>query len=253
MNRLDIFKELAAAFEKKIASSYAIALQFEIVDDTSDNFFQVQVQQGRVNVYTHPAIDVEESWVMRSQTLEDLYHGKLSPLTAYANEPDEFGDMRALIELKQRTEERKSYIKPRADQKQPNAPHQPPDQSFISRNFRFADFFNRDSLCKVVVDQAHCKTLHGVKAIALHNGFEQGTDYLKSGHLHACFFLEKDQVLKQPPIEKSVYVLNGSGEVLMDGAVHSITQHNYYRLLPVTGQKIEVRNHCSEILQILYL
>ena len=100
-----IFNDFAKAFEKKIDNDYKIRLQFEI-NDMENGIWQIDVNNGIVSVYNELKIEPEEILVLSKNTLLKLYNNEIAPLTAFAQEPNEKGEMYALIETKHKTEEK---------------------------------------------------------------------------------------------------------------------------------------------------
>ena len=56
----EILKDFAKAFEKKIDKNYSIRLQLEI-KDMPDKIWQVDVDNGNVNIYNEEKITPEET------------------------------------------------------------------------------------------------------------------------------------------------------------------------------------------------
>jgi hypothetical protein len=158
----DIFKDFAKAFEKKIDKDYKIRLQFEI-NDIDNGIWQIDVNNGIVSVYNELKIETEEILVLSKNTLVKLYNNEIAPLTAFAQESNEKGEMCALIEIKHKTEEKKYY------------PNKKPSAEFIEfmgRLHKFNDFFLKDYPTKIVVAKENGIKLHNVNSIGLLSKFD---------------------------------------------------------------------------------
>lgn len=115
---------------------------------------------------------------------------------------------------------------------------------FIDRLHKSNEFFNKDYPTKIIVKDENCVKLHNVNAVALFSDFGHGI-------LHAFFTIKKNEVLKQYPIEFSVYVLNGKGTMRIGANEYSIAKNEYYHVKPEDYAIFE--NSEDEALDILYL
>jgi hypothetical protein len=233
----DIFNDFARAFEKKIDHNFAIRLQFEI-QGTENGIWQIAVNNGKVIVYNGAKIEPEEIFVLSKDTLLKLHRNDLSPLTAFANEPDEKGEMSALIDLKNKTEEKKVY-----------PGKQPPEEylEFLERLHKFnSSFFSREYPTKIIVKKENGKKLHDVNGIGLLSKYEKGKRIL-----HVYFSIQKDEVLEEPAFAFSIYVLNGEGILATDHEEYVIESKNYYYMEP--KNTVYIQNKKEEPLEILYL
>jgi hypothetical protein len=86
-------------------------------------------------VYNELKFDPEEIFVLSKDTLTKLYNNEIAPGTAFSQEPNEKGEMCSLIDLKNKTEEKKIY-----------ANKKPSDKylEFIERLHKFNDFFSKE-------------------------------------------------------------------------------------------------------------
>jgi hypothetical protein len=236
MDIKDIFNDFARAFEKKIDNEYNIRLQFEI-NDTKKGIWQIDVNNGNVIVYNEIKIEPEEIFVLSKDTLEKLYNNEIAPLTAFSQEPNEKGEMCALIELKNKTEEKKIY---------PNK--KPSDEylEFIERLHKFNNFFSKEYPTKIIVNKEKGVKLHNVNAIGLLSKFDK-----EKRILHVYFSIKKDETLTEPAFEFSIYVLNGKGIIIIDEEEYMIEAKNYYNMKP--KNIIYIKNKDEELLEILYL
>jgi hypothetical protein len=231
-----IFNDFARAFEKKIDSEYNIRLQFEI-HDTEKSIWQIDVNNGNVIMYNEIKIEPEEIFVLSKDTLEKLYNNEIAPLTAFSQEPNEKGEMCALIELKNKTEEKKIY---------PNK--KPSDEylEFIERLHKFNNFFSKEYPTKIIVNKENGVKLHNVNAIGLLSKFDKGKRII-----HVYFSIRKDEILMEPAFEFSIYVLSGKGIIIIDEEEYRIEAKNYYNMKP--KNTIYIKNKDEELLEILYL
>jgi len=231
-----IFNDFAKAFEKKIDRDYKIRLQFEI-HDMENSIWQIDVNNGIVSVYNELKIEPEEILVLSKNTLLKLYNNEIAPLTAFANEPNEKGKMCALIELKNKTEEKKYY-----PNKKPSAEY----MEFMGRLHKFDNFFSKDYPTKIVVTNENGIKLHNVNTIGLLSKFEG-----EKGILHVYFSIKKGEILEEPAFEFSIYVLNGSGILRIGNEKFNIEAKNYYNINP--KDTVYIENNEDELLEILYL
>jgi hypothetical protein len=101
-----VFEDFAKTFEKKIDKDYKIRLQFEFYD-MENGVWQIDVNNGKVFVYNGIKINPESTFLLSKETLFKMYNNEISASTAFSNEPDEKGEMRALIEPKHKDEVKK--------------------------------------------------------------------------------------------------------------------------------------------------
>jgi hypothetical protein len=232
----DIFNDFARVFEKKIDKEYNIRLQFEIYGG-GKGVWQIDVNNGNVNVYNEIKIEPEEIFVLSKDTLIKLYNNEIAPLTAFAQEPDEKGEMHSLIELKNKTEEKRIY----PDKK-------PSDEylEFIERLHKFNNFFSKEYPTKIIVNKENGVKLHNVNAIGLLSKFDK-----EKRIIHVYFSINRDEILTEPAFEFSIYVLNGKGIIMTDGKEYMIESRNYYNMKP--KGPISIKNKDEETLEIIYL
>ncbi len=230
-----IFDDFANAFSKKIDVNYHIKLQFEISDLEKENIWQIDVDNGEVLIYNDNRITPEEVFVLTSETLLKLYNNELSPLTAFANEPNKDGIMCSLIELKYKDPKKIVKAGERIE---------PELLSFFDRLHKFDDFFNKDYLNKIIVKESNCIKLHNVNGIGLLKDSQKQC-------LHVFFSIKKNETLKQGPIEFCAYILNGKGILRVDDSEFDIEKNEYYHLKPKTNVIFD--NQFDDNLDILYL
>jgi hypothetical protein len=231
-----IFNDFAKAFEKKIDKEYSIRLQFEIYD-MEKSIWQIDVNNGNVTVYDELKFDPEEIFILSKDTLEKLYNNEIAPLTAFSQEPNEKGEMCSLIELKNKTEEKKIY---------PNKKTSDKYLEFIERLHKFNNFFSKEYPTKIIVNEENGVKIHNVNAIGLFSKFDK-----ERRILHVYFSLKKDEILNEPAFEFSIYVLNGKGVIIIDEEEYMIEAKNYYNMKP--KNTIYIKNKDEELLEILYL
>ena len=231
-----IFNDFAKAFEKKIDNDYKIRLQFEI-NDMENGIWQIDVNNGIVSVYNELKIEPEEILVLSKNTLLKLYNNEIAPLTAFAQEPNEKGEMCALIETKHKTEEKKYY-----PNKKPSAEF----LEFMSRLHKFNNFFSKDFPTKIVVAKENGIKLHNVNSIGLLSKFEGDKRVL-----HVYFAIKKGEILEEPAFEFSIYVINGNGILRIGVENFNIEAKNYYNIKP--KDTVFIENNSDEYLEILYL
>jgi hypothetical protein len=212
-----IFNDFAKTFEKKIDKEYSIRLQFEIYD-TERSIWQIDINNGNVTVYNELKFEPEEIFVLSKDTLAKLYNNEIAPLTAFSQEPNEEGEMCSLIELKNKTEEKKVY---------PNKKPSDAYLEFIERLHKFTNFFSKEYPTKIMVNKENGVKIHNVNAIGLFSKFDE-----EKRILHIYFSIKKDEVLKESAFEFSVYVLSGKGIIIIDDEEYMIEAKNYYTMKP---------------------
>lgn len=232
---IKIFQEFAKAFEQKISSDFFIKLQYEIENMNEVVSVQIEVKDGLVHIYDEEVIEPEDIFVMSVDTLYKLYYHELTPLTALANEPDESGKMISLIEPKYKNEERLIYLSGNNKEKA---------IEFAKRLHKMDDFFNRDAVYVAKVKSGCRRKLHKVDAIGLYNDFSKGL-------LHVFFSIKKGEILQEPPIECSIYVLQGCGTIEYGQEHIEIIENEYYHICP--NHAIKIMNMQDEELNLLYL
>lgn len=233
-----MFYRFAEVYSKKIDHEYSIKLQFEIIDVEEDNLWQIEVCNGHVNVFSEATIEPEEYFVMKFDTLLRLYEGRLSPLTAFANEPNDQGEMCGLIDLKFKSKEMFGPSYARKEERH---------QNFINRLHRFDDFFNVSYPSRVKIGIENTRKIHGVDAIGLYSKTEE------NGILHVFFSIKRDEVLEQVPLEHSICILKGSGVMVIDGEEYCVQSKEYYRINPKSNEKVLFKNYDVEPLELLYI
>ncbi len=231
----EIFMEFASAFEHKIDNTFWIQLQYEITCENDIAIIQVKVENGCVQIYDGEIIEPENIYVMSIETLRKLYRHELTPLTALANEPNESGEMCSLIEPKYKDEAKKIYLSKKNDEKA---------LEFASRVHKMDDFFNKDDFYMAKVQTDFCRRLHQVNAIGLYNNFAKGA-------LHVYFSIKEGETLSEPPIEFSVYILQGKGTIVTGDDSIPVSENEYYHICP--KQPVQIKNDCAEDLNLLYL
>jgi hypothetical protein len=229
----NIFDEFAVVFSKKIDKEYHIKLQFEFVDIFDNNIWQIEVKDGNVFVHNEEKIVPEEKYILTTETLKKLYDNELSPFTAFAKESNE---KPAPIENKNIPDE-EAYME--------KMKHEDEIQ-FIPRFHKFFEFFSRDKLNKIIIDDKYSRELHGAKAIALYS-----TGYRRP-FFQAFFSIKKDGVFWEPPHECSIFVIRGKGLLKLDNNEYGIKENEYYHLDNMR-KKLTIENKEDEPLDILYL
>jgi putative sterol carrier protein len=189
MNIEYIFNDFAKAFERKIDSDYFIKLQFEI-KDVKKNIWQVDVNNGKVIIHNGEKIIPEEVFILSKNTLLKLYNNELSPVSAFLNKPNEKGEMCSLIELKNKTEDKKIYY-----EKKPQEEY----SKFLYRLHKFEDFFSKDYPTEIVIKKENCINYLKNDAIGLNFDFEKGVGQL-------FFSIKKEQYYKNLGMNLEVFM-----------------------------------------------
>jgi mannose-6-phosphate isomerase-like protein (cupin superfamily) len=234
MDTKTIFNEFARTFERKIDKDYYIKVQLEITDE-KNGIWQIDVKDGKVSVYNEEKIEPEETFVLSKETLLKLYNNELNTYTARLQEPKGFDEVWALIDFKNKSEEK------RIASFQESSEH----YKFLCRSQKFDDFFSKDYPTKIIVDYKNSVKHDHVHTIALHFGMGKSI-------YHGYFSLEKNEKKYWPPsFEYGFYVLSGKGTITISDEKFNICAKEYYYLTPKKG--ILVENQNEEHLEILFL
>jgi hypothetical protein len=231
----DIFNDFARAFERKIDNDYFIKLQFEI-RDVENGIWQIDVNNGKVFLYNEEKIIPEEAFILSKDTLFKLYNNELSPLTAFLNEPNEKGEMCSLIELKNKT-----------DDKRIDHDKKPQEEylKFIYRLHKFNNFFSKNYPTKILIKKENCIKYLKTNVIGLNFDFEKGIGQL-------FFLIKKGETVEEPGYEfGSIYVLNGEGILKIGNEQYNINEREYYHIN--TKELVNIGNNNEKDLEILFM
>ena len=232
----DIFNEFSKTFEKKIDREYSIKIQLEIYD-VENGIWQIEVKDGKVFVYNEIKIEPEETYTLSKETLMKIYNNEINAYTAYANEPNEKGEMCGLIDLKDKTEDKKVYwFKKPADEQ----------IRFFSRLHKFEEFFSKDYPNKVIVKNENCRKLHNVDAIGLYHDISKNIMY-------AYYSLKKDKSLELPTYDKCIFVLRGHGIMRWETEKYELNEKEFYHINIMTKGSFFIENNEETPLEILYM
>jgi mannose-6-phosphate isomerase-like protein (cupin superfamily)/putative sterol carrier protein len=240
MNIKGIFDVFARAFEKKIDNDYHIKLQFEIYDMEND-IWQVEVKNGKVSLFNEEKIKPEgDVYILSRATLEKLYNNKLSPLSAFLEQPEkaEKGELVALITGKHRMEMGKIPREKALLNYQNN-------KDYWDRLNKFHEFFSKDYPTKVIVNNKNCVKHNGdIDTIGLPtNGKEIYGQIFVS--------IKKGEVLNYPPCEFYVYIISGKGKIILGDEACEIKEKEFY---PINAfGNAQIKNIEEESLDILVL
>jgi hypothetical protein len=231
-----MFNDFARAFEKKIDKEYKIRLQFEIYD-IENCIWQIDINNGSVNLYNEEKIKPEETFILSKETLVKLYNNEIAPITAFAQENNEKGELCALIDVKDKTEEKKTYPGKKV-----------PDEymDFLMRLHKFHNFFSKEYPTKIVVNNDNGIKYNSGNLIGLYSKLIG-----EKRIIHVYFSIKKDEKIYQPGEEYCIYVINGKGLIETNGEKYKIEAKNYYHMIP--KDCIYIKNENEELLEILYL
>jgi hypothetical protein len=235
-----IFDEFAEAFKKKIDKDYHIKLQFEIYDMEND-IWQVEAKDGKVFVYNEEKIKPEgDTFLLSKTTLEKLYNNDQSPLSAFLEQPDnaEKGELVALITGKHRMELGKIPREKAQSEYQNN-------KDYWDRLQKFQQFFSKDYPTKIIINDDNCvKHNGGIDTIGLPtNGNEiYGQIFV---------YIKKEEILKFPPCEFYICVINGKGEIIIGNERCKMKAKEYY---PINAfDNVQIKNTKEDPLEIIVL
>ena len=235
MNINEIFYDFAKTFERKIDKEYFIKLQFEI-KDIDNNIWQIDVNNGNVTVYNEEKIIPEEIFVLSKDTLLKLYNNELSPLTAFLNEPNENGELCSLIELKNKTEDKKVFYDKKIEEEY---------LKLLNRLHKFNDFFSKDYPTKILLKKENSIKYLTIDTIGLNFDYEKGT-----GQLY--FSLNKGDMVEEPGYEfGNIYVISGEGKLIISNEQYDIKEKEYYNIN--TKDIVRINNNNEKILEIIFI
>jgi hypothetical protein len=229
-----IFNEFSRTFEKKIDLEYRIKIQLEIYD-MENGIWQIEVKDGKVFVYNEVKIEPEETYVLSKETLIKIYNNEINAYTALANEPNEKGEMCGLIDVKNKTEDKKVYWFQELTEEK---------IAFFNRLHKFEEFFSKDYPNKVIVKNENSRKLHKVDSIAL---------YHDKNMMHAYFSLKKGESLEEPTYEKRIFVLRGHGIIRWGNEKYELNEKEYYHINPMIKETLYIENFKETPLKILYI
>jgi hypothetical protein len=165
-----ILYEFASIFETKISKEYHIQIQIEFTDLKKNNIWQIDVKNGNVFLYNEIKFKTEQELALTTEVLKKLYNNELSPGTAFA---EETGKRVPSIEFINTTERYVERVK------------HDDEILFFQRFNKFYEFFSRDKINKIVIDDKYSIELHGAKFVELYS-----TMNIKS-FFHAFFRIKK--------------------------------------------------------------
>jgi len=231
MNIKSIFLDFAKAFEKKIGNDYKIKLQFEISEKTNE-IWQVEVNNGKVNIYNDEVIIPEEIYVISEKTLVKLHNNELSPLTALAEDRDQHGEMNSLIQVKNK-EDKIMYRNTELTEER---------KDFLIRLHMFADFYSKDYPTKIIIDNKNGIKLHGVNSIGL---FTKNSN----GLIHVYSSLKKNEILDLPVPEILINIVKGEGILRINDEEKIIKEKEFFHI----KSKVIIENRNDKSLEIFYI
>ncbi|GBU27679.1 hypothetical protein R84B8_01216 [Treponema sp. R8-4-B8] len=228
-----IFNDFARVFEKKIDKDYFIKLQFEIYN-VENGIWQIDVNNGNVFIYNEEKFVPEEIFVLSKETLIKMYNNEISPLTAFLQDINEKGELCSLIEIKNKTEDKRVYLNKK-----------PSDEyiQFINKLNKFHNFFSKDFPTKIIVKNENGRKYCNANSIGLYSNFGKGI-------AHIFFSIKKGEILKEE-CDCSIYVINGKGIIKIDNEEYKIIEKEYYQINS-KDTFIYIENHEENNLDILY-
>ncbi|MCR5755741.1 MAG: hypothetical protein K6G30_13130 [Acetatifactor sp.] len=230
-----IFQEFSRSFQQKITTDFYISLEYDIVGESETTIVQIQVKDGKIQLFYDTEISVEDTLVMSYATLKKLYTHELTMMTAMSCLSKESGYTKRFIEPKYIDETRILYL---------NKKNAEEAVSFAHRLHIMDEFFNIENFHFAKVDSMLCGKAHGVNVIGLYSDFEKGIK-------HAYFEINQGEVLREPPIPFSLYVLQGKGIIFTDNKKIEIEEKTYYHIEP--SGEVQITSNDSVVLQLLYL
>jgi mannose-6-phosphate isomerase-like protein (cupin superfamily) len=119
------------------------------------------------------------------------------------------------------------------------------NKNYWDRLNKFHEFFSKDYPTKVIVNNKNCVKHNGdIDTIGLPtNGKEIYGQIFVS--------IKKGEILKYPPCEFYVYIINGGGEIIMGNEKWEIKAKEYYPLDACNN--IQIKNTGEEPLEMLIL
>jgi hypothetical protein len=221
----EILNGFAKAFEKKIDRNYSIRLQLE-VKDIPGEIWQIDVNNGNVNIYNEEKITPEETiMVLNKEVLDRIYNNELSGLSAFLQQPSKNdGMMGALM----------------CEKKEPTT-----ENNFLKRLNIFRGFFSKDFPAKIIIDNKYCIKHNGdIDTIGLKAFGNFGQIYIS---------VKKEETLYYPPlgenIEFNIYIIKGRGKIIVGDVESEIKEREYYYMN--LKKQVEIKSADDETLEAL--
>jgi len=220
----EILKDFAKAFEKKIDKNYSIRLQLEI-NDMPDEIWQVDVNNGNVNVYNEEKIIPEITIkILNKEALDKIYNNELSSLSALLQTPSKNDGMMGAL-ICEATE--------------------PVGKDFLIRLNIFRGFFSKDFPAKIILDNKYCVKHNGdIDTIGLKAFGNFGQIYVS---------VKKGETLYYPPlgvhIEFNIYIIKGKGKIIIGDEETEIKEREYYYMNLLKA--VEIKSMDDETLEAI--
>jgi hypothetical protein len=222
----EIFTDFAKAFEKKIDKNYSIRLRLEIKDMPGE-IWQVDVNNGKVNIYNEEKISPEITiMILNKEVLDKIYNNELSALSAILQTPSKNdGMMGALI----------------------CEAEEPVGKDFLIRLNVFRGFFSKDFPAKIILDNRYCVKHNGdINTIGLKAFGSFGQIYVS---------VKKGETLYYPPlgvhIEFNIYIIKGKGKIIIGDEENEIKEREYYYMNLL--KQVEIKSADDETLEALII
>ena len=200
-----ILNEFARAFEKKISRDYSIRLQLEI-RDMQDEVFQIDVNNGKVDIYNEEKIKPETViMVSGKEILDRIYSNELSALSAFLQTPSKNDGMMGALMCEKK---------------------EPVGKDLINRLNIFKSFFSRDFPTKIIIDNKYSvKHNGGIDTIGLKVFGNFGQIYVS---------VRNGETLNYPPIganiELNIYVIKGKGKIIIGDDESTMREREYFHM-----------------------
>jgi hypothetical protein len=205
----EILNEFAKVFEAKISKEYYIKIQLEFTDLKVNNIWQIDVNNGNVYIYNENKIKTEQELALTTEILKKLYNNELSPGTAFA---EETGKKAPPIEFINVNEYYKERVK-----------HDDEIQ-FFHRFNKFYEFFSKDNINKIIIDDKYSRELHGARFIELYSKMDNKSFF------HAFFSIKKDDVFYNSPHNCNIFIIKGNGILKLDNVEYKIKKYEHYHI-----------------------
>jgi len=220
----EILNDFAKAFEKKIDKNYSIRLQLEI-KDMPDEIWQIEVNNGKVNIYNEEKIIPEETiMILNKGVLDKIYNNELSSLSASLQTPSKNDGMMGALMCEKK---------------------EPVGKDFIGRNLFFKGFFSRDFPTKIILDNKYCVKHNGdIDTIGLKVFGNFGQIYVS---------VKKGETLYYPSFGKNIgfniCVIKGKGKIIIGDDESEIKEREYYYISLL--KPVEIKNTDEETLEAI--
>ncbi|TFF85083.1 cupin domain-containing protein [Candidatus Heimdallarchaeota archaeon] len=202
MKGYQILSEMADNFSNKIDNDFQLLVQFHIRD--SGENLSLSIKDGKISLKNKEKAGVDAEFFTTTQTLEDIYTGKMTAFTAAG----------------------KAHISDNAPLDVKFASDFTPD-NLKNAYYFLMHFFNRHEPEKILLGKKHSRIVHGAHAIPL---------YYHPGFRSAWYQINKGQKMNEPddtnPFSQAVIVVDGKGKAKIGDEIIMVKANESYYIPP---------------------